>query len=158
MTEKFTLINVDSNILQDYTVFAEANPHHWNIVSYLNFKYDMNAALAFSKLFFPDFIEVNGCIILSFLYNETVFQAWLDKFNNDVQQTEKMCNLYKVADYFHINKVESTNFQLLSTFAHALKISWELNCKALFNKNITVEVFESLGDLKITLYQTDVSK
>lgn len=52
---KKNIFKLNISLLSDYDEFLNANPDNWNIVSYLNLKYDTNAALAFSKFFFPDF-------------------------------------------------------------------------------------------------------
>lgn len=116
----------------------------------------MNAAFAFSKLFFPDFIEKDGCIILSFRYNEETFETWKQHFNNDITAIETACNMYQITDYFSNNDVYESDehfYEAVKAFSCALKTAWELNCKVLFpQRNIIVDVYDDREETKITLF------
>lgn len=154
---KKSLFDINVGILQDYDNIKNLNPDNWDISSYLNLKYDMNAAIAFSKLYFPDFIEEEGCILLGFLYNEVTFRQWYEKFNGDTTAIESMCNSYDVMDYFVFNrsKEESPDFynQVIDEFAKVLKRSWEINCRLLFpERKIAVEVYDEYDTTRITLF------
>ena len=146
-----TILNVSTNLLRDYTDFEKVNDN-WNILSYLNYNYDINAALSFSKLFFPDFIEENGCIVLSFLYNKENFNEWFDEFNGNKSEIEKMCNLYELKDFFHIK--DERNEEVLREFGKVIQKSWEINLSILFpQKKFCIKVFEEYNSLFLTLYQ-----
>lgn len=150
-----TLIDIELNILNEYSVWENANKGNWTICSYLNQFYDANAALAFTKFFFPTFIEKKGCVILDFRYDEMIFNQWYDQFEGDVSLVEKFCNLYDVADYFHINQSSTEKRQniLIEDLAKVLEKIWQLNCNLLFpNKKLIVERFKEYGDTCITLY------
>ncbi|RYY84392.1 MAG: hypothetical protein EOO15_19485 [Chitinophagaceae bacterium] len=151
-----TLLDLDLNSIAQYEKWESANKNNWDITSYLNKNYDMNAAVAFSKLFFPDFLEIDGCVLLAFRYVENTYKQWKSKFGDDLSTIERHCNLYDVQDYFHINTDIRADSQFLSSveqFSKALKVAWEANCKLLFpDRKITVDVFESFGIKQITLY------
>ncbi|MBL7866718.1 MAG: hypothetical protein JNM71_01735 [Flavobacterium lindanitolerans] len=156
--DKKSLIDINTDLLSEYNEIKVLNPDTWEIGEYLNLKYDMNAAIAFSKLYFPDFIEKDGCIILGHRYNEQVFKQWQDYFNGDVKAIESMCNSYEVMDYFQNNRpvTESLDFynQVIDELAKTLKKSWEINCQILFpDKKIVVEVYDEYDATRITLYQ-----
>ena len=51
--KKSTLINIEFELLLEFKKWEMANPNNWTIGSYLNNFYDINTALAFSKLYFP---------------------------------------------------------------------------------------------------------
>lgn len=152
-----TLIELDKTVLLNYNLWQMKNESNWNITSYLNQFYDVNAALAFSKLFFPDFIEKENCVILSFRYDEKIFQQWYEEFDGHVSSVEKYCNLYDVSDYFHINISNYDTDELyeraINELAKALKKSWEANCSLLFpNRSFLANVYEEFGVTKITLH------
>ena len=152
-----SLIDIDISLLKEYIVLKDLNPDNWDIGEYLNLKYDMNAALAFSKLFFPDFIEKKGCVILALRYDENIFEDWYKHFNGNTSEVERMCNNYVVMNYFHLNRSidESPELHnmLIDEFAKALKKSWEINCKLLFpDKKIYVDVLDEYNTTRITLY------
>lgn len=37
-------MEIDYSILKDYSAFEKANKNNWNILSYISFKYDIDAA------------------------------------------------------------------------------------------------------------------
>lgn len=148
-----TLIDINKDLLDDYSLWENANKDNWSIAAYINQFYDINTALAFTKFFFPDFIEKEGCVILSFRYDEKVFKQWHEEFKGDISHVEKYCNLYDVADFFHINSSKSVSDEVVEELAKALKKSWEINCKLLFpNRDMMVDVFKEYEVTRITLY------
>lgn len=155
--KKISLLEIDTNVLKEYTALERLNPNRWNIGEYLNLKYDFNAALAISKLYFPDFIELDGCLLLGFTYNEDTFRHWQKVYGEDRAAIERKCNLYEVADYFHLNRDQSESLdlfnQVIDEFSKVLKITWEINCKILFpKKTVSVEVFDEYDTTRITVY------
>lgn len=144
-----TLVELDLSLLDSFSAFHDANKD-WNILSYLNYKYDMNAALAFSKFFFPDFTEVRGCVVISFLYNPETFESWFSELRGEVSEVEKMANLYEIKDFFHINTPKKID---LDAFGKILKKSWEINLNALYpQKKFHVKLFEEYDSKFITFH------
>ena len=151
-----TLISVNLNLLNEYEDWKKANKD-WNISDYLYLNYNMNTAIAFGKLYFPDFIEKDGCIILNFRYNENTFLAWKKHFNNDIKGIEFKCNFFEVKDYFNYTKdnyesLDAYNIAL-DEFAKILKKSWEKNLKLLYpNREMIVDVWDEYNTTRITLF------
>jgi hypothetical protein len=155
--KRISLLEVDTNTLKEYKALNELNPVRWNIGEYLNLKFDLNAAVAFSKLYFPDFIERDGCVLLGFTYNEEAFSQWFEIFHGDIPAIEKKCNSYEIADYFQLNRPLDEPLDVynraIDELGKALKTSWEINCKILFpTKNIVVQVFDEYDTTRITLH------
>lgn len=151
-----TLLDVDKNILKDYQDFDKVN-ENWNIGSYLNIFYDLNAAIAFAKLYFPDFIEDRNCVILSIRYDVNVFEQWYYELKGNTSEVEKMCNLYELKDFFHINSVgyqgDDKYEKALDYLGIALKRAWEVNLDRLYpNRNFKVELFDEYGSKFITFF------
>lgn len=150
-------LEINTELLDGYKEIEVMNPGNWDIVSYLNLKYDMNAALAFSKLYFPDFVERNGCVILGFLFDEEVFNEWYRHFQGDVSSVEAMCNTYDVMDYFALNQTVNQPIsiynELIDEFAKVLKRSWEANCQLLFpERQMIVDVYDEYDTTRITIF------
>lgn len=151
-----TLITIDLNILDEYSEWKNANKD-WNIGDYLRFNYNLNTAIAFSKLYFPNFIEKDGCIILDFRYDENTFLAWQKHFNGDVKGIEFKCNFFEVKDYFDYNKDTYKSIDLynkaLDEFAKILQKSWSINLKLLYpDKKFIVDVWDDYDTTRITLF------
>lgn len=156
---KKSLLDININLLPEYIDIEALNPNNWSIAAYLNLKYDMDAAIAFSKLYFPDFIQKDGCIILGFRYDEEIFKEWKKHLNGNVSHIERICNRYDIMDYFALNRNldEPSDLynQKIDEFAAALKKSWEINCQLLFpDRKIIVEVYDENDTTRITLYST----
>jgi hypothetical protein len=152
-----SLLDIDVDVLREYKDIKALNPNNWEVTDYLNLKYDMNAAIAFSKLYFPDFIEKKGCIILGFRYDEEVFNEWYEHFKGNVPEIERICNRYELMDYFSINRNSDEQLDFynkqIDEFANVLKKSWEVNCQLLFpNRKMAVEVYDEYDSTRITLY------
>lgn len=146
-----TIIPADLNLLDDYADFHEIN-QNWSILSYLNMKYDINSAIAFSKLFFPDFVVKDNCVILSFLFNSEIFEDWYSQMNGDISSIEKMCNLYEINDLFHINPTGANRNSIIE-LSRILKNAWELNLLNLFpERQMRVIIFDQYNSTFITLY------
>lgn len=150
---KKTLSKLNLSLLSKYDKFSEANPNNWDIVSYLNTFYETNAALAFSKFFFPDFVEVRGCIILGFLYNKKIFEDWFKSYKGDIAGIECMCNLYELKDYFHINDDyddDTIYWERIFALGHTLQRAWQINLKLLFpDRKFKVDLVD---DRKMDMY------
>ncbi len=148
---KYSLVKLNTSLLPDYKDFERVNDD-WNVEKHLNFNYDVDTAIAFSKLFFPTFIEYKKCIILESRFNESIFNNWFIKFNGDIAQVEKMCNLYETKDFFHINSTNQSIEKNLE-LGQQLKVSWELNLKSLFpNRDMKVYLFIQDDNYYITFY------
>jgi hypothetical protein len=148
-----TIIEIDHGILNDYLKFQSVNPN-WNIGSYLNTFYDINSAIAFSKLFFPDFVEYRGCIILAFRFNQEICDKWFLELKGEISEIEKMCNLYELEDFFHINSngYDKEKFPvILDSFGNILKKSWELNLEKLYSdRTFELQLFTEFESKYIT--------
>lgn len=154
---KKNLLDINPDILPEYRNIANLNPNGWDIGEYLNLKYDINAAIAFSKLYFPDFIEKEGCVILGFRYDEVSFKKWFEHFEGNVPEIERRCNSYEIMDYFGLNRNLEESLDLfndkINEFANVLKRSWEINCQLLFpDRRIIVQVYDEYDTTRITLY------
>ncbi len=146
----------DDNIVSEYVEWKNANPKNFSWWNFVNIKSDLQTALGFAKLFYPDIIEIDGCFLLKDKYSEKIYIDWKINCNNNKTSIEKMMNLYEVGDFFHINRNydENEDAQIIA-LGNVLKHLWLLSFKERFpNKKINVEVFqEDDGALFITVYE-----
>lgn len=148
---KHSIVDLNTSLLPDYLDFQNVNDD-WDVEKHLNFNYDISAAIAFSKLYFPTFIEYEGCIILESRFDKSIFEEWKNKFKGNISEVEKMCNLYETKDFFHINDSDSS-LEKSEQLGVLLKKSWEVNLKSLFpDRNMTIVLFEQDGNNYITLH------
>ncbi len=150
MIEK-SIIRVDTNLFSEFKDFETVNDD-WSIEKHLNFNYNIDDAILFSRLYFPEFIEHKKCIILKERYDKEIFEQWFDEFDGDISKIERMSNLYEVKDLFHINN-DNISESKINHLSLLLKKIWQINLDLLFpNRQIKVNVFKEDDDIFITLY------
>jgi len=68
-------VQLDTSLLPQYQEFRayDSNLDLWNYLAMVG-NYQM--AAAFSKLFWPDFVEVEGCVLLAEHFDAKNFKHW----------------------------------------------------------------------------------
>lgn len=142
------------DLVKEYSDFKKANPGNFSWWSYMNMKSDLQTALAFAKFFYPEFIEVDNCLILKDRYSPELYHQWRTR-EDDKTIIEKMMNLYELKDFFHINRNEDEDeLNQLKEFGYVLKHFWTQCLKERYlEKQMVVKVFEEYDDLFITVYE-----
>ncbi|EFE3929245.1 hypothetical protein JOW62_27880 [Escherichia coli] len=107
-----------------------------------------------SRLFFPDFIEVNDCVFLSGRYVESNYNDWMEKLKSK-SSVESILNHVNIYDIFS-GKGEEVPDSIFIQIANVLKFSWEVSlAKCFLNKRFVVEA--SFSDMEygptLTFYQ-----
>ncbi len=69
----------------------------WN---YLNLRADADLAAAFTKLFWPDFVEVDGCVLLARSYDPENFAHWMQHLQGNRRDVESQLNHTHIGDLF----------------------------------------------------------
>lgn len=148
---KKSLVNINLNLLPDFEKFDAVNSD-WNIEKYLNYNYDINSAIAFCKMYFPTFILHKDCVILENRFKLSTFNEWYDEFQGEVPLIEKMCNLYEVKDFFHLNS-ENAEEQKILEFGNILKCVWQINLNLLYpERKMLVSIFKEEDSMFITFF------
>src|SRR5437588_5460345 len=84
---------LDDSILPVYNEYkAIKGNEDLGLWGYLSMRADFDLVAAFSKLFWPDFVEVEGCILLAEAYSPTSFERWRASLHNDRQAIEVTMN------------------------------------------------------------------
>lgn len=145
-----SLKNISLDNLPEYKEYKSVNLN-WTIGSYLNLKYQLLDAIAFFKLYFPNFIEYRDCIFLEDRFNSEIVDEWFKEFSSDLKKVEYMSNLYEVKDLFDLNKSQNVNESDVKELGDLLKISWQLNLDKLFGDNNYEVQFFLDGEFYITI-------
>ena len=149
---KNELFKINTDILDEYIEYEKIN-ENWDIFSYLNLKGNIDLAIAFSKLYYPNIIKYNDLYFLESRFSENSYNLWKEELKNDVKSIEKMVNLYEVKDYFHINS-DNDDYQKNEELSEILKVCWENNLKQLFaDVKFQVELIKEDDTIYITFYQ-----
>lgn len=138
---------------------GNANITVWN---YLNMRGDLELAVGFSKLFYPDFVEVEGCVLLSVAYSPDSYQRWKKALNGDRSHIETMLNYTRVWELFlgpttlppAVIIDESTTSALSIYLGKVLAICWRHALHDAFpEKTFNIVYDESYHDPSVTFYQ-----
>lgn len=87
-------------------------------------------AVAVSSLMFPDYIEVQNCIILRDKYDHDNFIEWWDNLNGDAREVEKVINHTHLWELF--DPVEEIENQALEMLARQMAICWRVKAESEF--------------------------
>jgi hypothetical protein len=154
---------LDNSLLPIFQKYKQENESwipNFSPWSYLNLRADYDLAAAFSKLFWPDFIEVEDYVLLAENYEQTNFEDWKKRFNGGRHDIEAMINHVHIRDLF-LNSPKHVEYpgKLHKYLADVLAICWKHALQEAFpERTFTVSVFDdpvhSYGP-EITFYQEE---
>lgn len=133
------------DLIEEYVDWEKANPNNFTWWSYVNMKADITTALAFSKFFYAELMEIDGYILLKDNFNLDRYLGWKKFCKNDKNPIERAMNTYEVRDFFHINtNYDDDNIEeQIEALGEMLKFFWSLSFKQQFpDRNIVVELYE----------------
>ena len=119
--------------LHDYEHWRQAlGKHDMGFWDYLSVRADFELAGAFAKLFWPDFIEVEGYIFLAEHYSEATFRRWQEK-TQDRGSIELVINEVHIYDLFMADKNTQVHPTLFAFLRRILADSWECALNSAFS-------------------------
>lgn len=117
----------------------------------------LGQAIAYAELFWPTFVEHEGCILLSERFNRDNFQSWLETTHGDRKAVEAVINHTHILDLFVRHETEPTREQVVS-LGRNLKEMWQAKVDRDFpGRNVMVIFPEDAGEdllgYEITIFQ-----
>lgn len=104
-------------------------------------------ALAYTSIFWPEFILFNGCIFIQEI-NDQIFEAWYKNSNGNLKSIEATINHRHLKDLFGSDASKEQYLYL----GKIIKSMWETKIITQFpNRHITIDFDEV--DYIITVYQ-----
>lgn len=91
-------ISLNTEQLLNFQQWKQANGNDFSIFDYLFGVANVEVAIAFSKLFWPDFVEYKGGIFWTEAFNIEIYQQWKEKLGNDINAIERMMNHHHIDD------------------------------------------------------------
>ncbi|WP_189089804.1 hypothetical protein [Deinococcus ruber] len=85
---------------------------------------NLDLSVAFAQLFWPTFMEIDGCVLRKERYSPDNFQSWMQSTNRDRRQVESLLNHLHVYDLFRDDKEYS-----LEVYEYVAKIlcrTWQV--------------------------------
>jgi hypothetical protein len=121
--------SLDTDLLPTFQKYKQENESwipDFDIWDYLSLRGDADLAAAFFKLFWPDFVEVSGCVILQHNYSPDNFTEWMERYSGDRRAVESMINHVHVWDLFLMSpKDVEYAHELYEFLAGALMRGWK---------------------------------
>src|SRR5438067_1937163 len=105
--------------LEEYQIWQSGSaPPRSGLWAYAGSQGGIGLAAVFSKLFFPDFVEVRGCVILAEHYEATNFQRWWRELDGKRSALERTLNHTHLYDLFDDNDVSSSDGASLQVYEY----------------------------------------
>lgn len=95
-----TLIRTELHDLPEVSTWARAWSPQPSADDFLSHSVSVAKALAVMRLFWPEFVEVRGCVLLSLHYTAGSFQTWWETLDGDRERIERVMNHVHLLDVF----------------------------------------------------------
>ena len=90
MTNEKMLLNEEQ--LTDFQYWKKANGSKFSLWDYLFGVSNLETAIVFTKLFWPDFVEYDNGIFLKESFSLKIYEEWKIQLKNDIVAIEKVMN------------------------------------------------------------------
>lgn len=145
-------ISLNTDQLIDFQQWKKANGGDFSLWDYLFGVANVEVAIVFTKLFWPDFVEHEGGIFLSEAFNIQTYDRWKAQLGNDITSIERVMNHQHIDDILPgSDKVGADNLYYLG---QAIAQMWESRLKLLYaHRNFQVCCNRDENTVVVTFYQ-----
>ena len=145
-------VSLNINNLKNYQQWKEANGNDFSLWDYLFGVTNVEIGLAFSKLFWPDFIEYDRGIFLLEAFNPKIYEEWKAKLGNDFIAIEQVMNHLHLEDI--LPEAEKVGLENLFYLGQVISQMWESRLKLLYpNRSFQVECNRDNSTVIVKFYQ-----
>ena len=126
-----------------------------DVFSYISNECSPEDFLLCCKLLFPDFVIIDGAVLLEHKYEAGTFQSWVSQFNGDLCAIEKVVNHTHMYDVFE-GCSDDVDEAVFTQLAEVICLSWRLLLRDKFpDKKFCVDVLNSDQEYGpvVTFYQ-----
>ncbi|HEX6807354.1 MAG TPA: hypothetical protein VF118_05160 [Gemmatimonadaceae bacterium] len=96
MTQSYEQLDVE--LLPDFVELKSRANWDYSLMNYIESRGSFELAVAFAKLFWPDFTEYRGCIVRADGFSKHNFDEWWERANGDRTKVERVLNLLHVRE------------------------------------------------------------
>ncbi|MGI5186854.1 hypothetical protein ACQEVI_01765 [Promicromonospora sp. CA-289599] len=100
-------------------------------VDYVNYNGDLAILLALSRIFWPRFIEVDGCVLWDRVFEESNFRQWKVSLSGNNQKIEATLNQLRVWAIVESEDTEEER-RVLDAVAERISSTWVAALRAQF--------------------------
>ncbi|MEU1374207.1 hypothetical protein ABZ442_11120 [Streptomyces triculaminicus] len=110
-------------------------------VDFVKFNGDLAVLVAFSRILWPRFVEVEGCVLWDRVYEESNFNLWRESLSGDISRIEATLNQVRI---WQIVESDEGDQEALNFIAACVVKSWRASLSADFpEREFEVLVVES---------------
>jgi hypothetical protein len=154
-------MKIEEKLIPELTEWRKFNGEDFSIEDWIISEGNIKFAIAYSILFFPEFIEYDGCVIQKKGFDIQNFENWKNtEYINNYSQIESVLNHIHILDLFGTDeKRDEINYdqivflgnQICEIYSAKLKFDFpEKTFVFKFNGN---EKFEATDEYELTFYQ-----
>lgn len=145
-------ISLNADQLTDFQQWKKANDNDFSLWDYLFGSANIEIAIAFTKLFWPDFVEHEGGIFLSEAFDSQIYEQWKIELGNDVAAIEQVMNHQHIDDI--LPGAENASTDNLLYLGQALAQMWESRLKSLYpQRRFQVKCDRDEHTVAVTFFQ-----
>ena len=153
----------DEKLIPELREFRKLNNEDFSIEDWISYEGNIKLTIAYSVLFWPNFIEYDGCVILENRFDTENFENWKNtEYFKSYAQIESVLNHFHILDFWGTDQKrdEATYDQIVylgnklcEIYSAKLKVEFpEKQFTFSFNGN---EKLEAYDEYEITFYQEE---
>jgi hypothetical protein len=123
-------ISLNTDRMSEFQQWKKANGDDFSIWDYLSGVANVEMALAFTKLFWPDFIEHDEGIFLAEAFNQDIYEQWKAELGNDIAAIEQVMNHQHIDDL--LPGAESVGIDNLFSLGQVIQQMWKNRLKSCY--------------------------
>ncbi len=123
-------ISLNTDEMSDFQQWKKVNGDDFSIWDYLSGVASIEMALAFTKLFWPDFVEHDGGIFLAEAFNQEIYEQWKAELGDDIAAIERVMNHQHINDL--LSGAENVGIDNLFALGQVIKQMWENRLKSCY--------------------------
>lgn len=124
---------------------------------YVHFRASLDLLAVFAQLFWPEFTEIDDCVILTEKYDPSTYLQWVEHLSGDRQRVESILNHTHVYDLFSKVTDVPCDLEIAEYVGRVLQRSWECALRNAFpERSFVVEFWTEPDEYgpTVTFYQS----
>jgi hypothetical protein len=132
--------------LRELAAWRDANGDRFTAFDFVCVAVSPAAAIALAEVFWPRFVEVEGCVLIAEQYNPANFRAWWQSLDGDIPRVEWVINHLHLCDLFPTGDDPAIN-RGLQSLAHIMAQCWEGALRQAFpDRQFAIEVTDDADE------------
>ena len=150
----------EQKLIPELKDWKKKNGESFDIQDWIACEGNIKLAIGFSSIFWPDFLEHDGCVLLASRFSLKSFNDWTKaEYVMHYGQIESVFNHSHLVDFFSWENQKEINIDQIRYLGNMLKQMYQSKLKSDFPEKVFEvafngdEDYEDLYDYEITFYQ-----